>query len=59
MTRWFKDDECVDYYSDEEISKALSCYDKLKKELSELDGWLDADDARIKYFIENTLGVEK
>ncbi len=32
--------------------------DKLKKELSELDGWLDSDDTTIKYFIENTLGVE-
>ncbi len=37
MTRFFKTNECADYYSDEEIAKALSCYDNLKKYLKNID----------------------
>lgn len=35
MTRWFKDDDLIDYYEDEEISKVLSCYERLKKFFNE------------------------
>jgi hypothetical protein len=32
-TRFFKTDDCVDYYDDDEISHALAVQDRLKKEL--------------------------
>jgi len=40
-TRFFKDDECIDYYDDDEISHALAVQDRLKKELSETEEYLN------------------
>ena len=36
-TRFFKTDECVDYYEDNEISHALAVEDRLKKYLKNID----------------------
>ncbi len=40
-TRFFKDDECIDYYEDNEISHALAVEDRLKKELRETEDYLN------------------
>ena len=51
-TRFFKDDECIDYYEDDEISHALAVEESLKKQIEFIKNLNYKEDGHTKRVLE-------